>query len=323
MPIRAPRPAMFAVVGDAGAGKRTLIRGVLELLGADRVTRFCLDDYLALDRETRRRAGVSALHPDGLHLGLMGQHLRLLRQGETVFKPVYDHATGQFASPEFVRPGSIVLAHGLHALYTPELRALWDVSVFLDPDPVLRERWKLRRDRAIRGYSSEQAIAQLEAIRADSAAFIAPQRERADLVLSFRAPAEPSAPESALDVQLRFVHPIPLPALDALDVGPAALKYIRLERAAGGADHIEISGQVDDFTAAALEDSLLARLPITHQRRELGLGLFHDGASERRSHALALAQLILAHYLAERSARVLPELLGADVSDHRRAAPYA
>lgn len=320
MSIRAPRPAMFAVVGDAGAGKRTLIRGVLELLGADRVTRFCLDDYLALDRETRLRAGVSALHPDGLHLGLMGQHLRLLRQGETVFKPVYDHSTGRFASPEFVRPGSIVLAHGLHALYTPELRALWDVSLFLDPDPILRERWKLRRDRAIRGYSSEQAVAQLEAIRADSAAFIAPQRERADVVVSFRASADARAPESALDVQLRIVHPIPLPALDALGVGPAALKYIRLERAAGGADHIEISGQLDDFTAAALEDALLARLPGGRLRRQLTLGAFHDGDAERRSHALALAQLVLAHYLAERSARVMPELLGADIGDDARSA---
>jgi phosphoribulokinase len=55
-----------------------------------------------------------------------------------------------------VTPKPIVLVHGLHALYTPELRRQWDVSVFLDPDPELRIAWKIGRDMSKRGYTRDE-----------------------------------------------------------------------------------------------------------------------------------------------------------------------
>ena len=141
---------VVALVGDSGAGKSTLARGCADILGTDRVTQISLDDYHALDRAARTATGLTALHPDSSHLALMGQHARLLRNGETIFKPVYDHADGTFGRPQFVRPGAIVLVNGLHGLFTPELRSLWDVSVFLDPAPELRAAWKIKRDTATR-----------------------------------------------------------------------------------------------------------------------------------------------------------------------------
>src|SRR5687767_13611442 len=125
MPYRAGRPIMLFLGGDSGAGKSTLSHGCLEILGKDRVTDICFDDYHSLDRAGRTARRITALHPDCNHLDLMGQHMRLLRHGETVFKPVYDHSDGTFAKPEFVTPTDIVLVHGLHGLYTPELRQQW------------------------------------------------------------------------------------------------------------------------------------------------------------------------------------------------------
>jgi len=245
MPFRAGRPIMLCLVGDSGAGKSTLSNGCVALLGADRVTDICLDDYHSLDRVGRQERKITALHPDCNHLDLIAQHMALLRRGETIFKPVYDHADGTFGPPEFVAPKSIVLVHGLHALYTPELRRQWDVSVFLDPDPELRIAWKIGRDMSKRGYTRAEVVQALEHRRHDSETYVMPQRDKADMVISFFPPADYATVQdnTRLNVRLTLRHPVPLPDLEeALAAaerrnGSASL---RLERGGAGTDVLEI-----------------------------------------------------------------------------------
>lgn len=269
MSNRSPRPALCAVVGAAGAGKRTLCRGVAELLGAEQVTTLALDDYLAFDPATGSAQGISPLAPDASHLDLMAQHLRLLRQGETVFKPVFDRDAGRFANPEFIRPRRTVLAHGIHGLDTPELRAMWDVSLFV----------ALGREDG------------------DSSRFIAPQRERADAALTISGKSD----GDSLVAELRIAYPVPLPAVDELQHDPVAAPYLRIERASGGADVIALSGRVDDVSRTHIENRLLAALPDAPPRRQLRLGFIADApAGDRRSNLLALTQLVVAHYVAQR-----------------------
>lgn len=303
MPFRAKRPIMFAVVGDSGAGKSTLARGCAEILGPERVTGICLDDYHALDRAARIAAGVTALDPDSNHLALMGQHMRLLRQGETIFKPVYDHSNGTFGRPEFVRPNTVMLINGLHGLYTPELRALWDVSVFLDPDPELRAAWKLKRDTSARGYDELQVRRELEARRQDSERHIAPQRARADIVIGFRAPSHyaRSQDDARLDVGIRIAHPVPLPDLEEILRGSAA-RWIRMERGGGGADLLLVDGELDDLSTQLIEEHMWRHMPSARHLRSDRLGIFQDLQGERRSNPLAVTQLILTYYLVKASA---------------------
>ena len=42
-PVR--RPVMVAVAGDSAAGKTTLTKGLARLLGPERITTMCVDDY--------------------------------------------------------------------------------------------------------------------------------------------------------------------------------------------------------------------------------------------------------------------------------------
>ncbi|MGH8620743.1 MAG: phosphoribulokinase, partial [Burkholderiales bacterium] len=241
MPFRAGRPIMLCLVGDSGAGKSTLSHGSVEILGAERVSDICLDDYHSLDRVGRQERHITALHPDCNHLDLMGQHMRLLRQGERVFKPVYDHTNGSFGPPEVLTPKPVVLVHGLHGLYTPELRRQWDVSVFLDPDPTLRVEWKINRDTSQRGYNREEVLTQLEHRRHDSETYVMPQREAADMVISFYPPPEYAQTKDTtrLNVRITLRHPIPLPDLE--DAFAAAgdkngEPYLKLVRGGEGVD---------------------------------------------------------------------------------------
>jgi len=310
MIFRAGRPIMLCLVGDSGAGKSTLSNGCVEILGADRVTDICLDDYHTLDRAGRQARKITALHPDCNHLDLVPQHVRLLRGGQRIFKPVYDHADGTFGRPEFGLPRDIVLIHGLHALFTPALRQLWDVSVFLDPDPELRIDWKIKRDTSKRGYTRAEVLEQLEERRHDSETYVMPQREKADIVVSFYPSAEYAAKKDSarLNVRITLRHPIPLPDLEeALQAAPGSTNgtpAVRLHRGTEGTDCLEISGTISDEATQAVERRMWTHMPTARHLRSDRLGVFADGAVERRSNPLAVTQLVLTYYLVKAMALV-------------------
>lgn len=189
----AGRPTLVGIVGDSGSGKTTLTNQIVAMVGAARALPLCLDDYHRYDRVARQRLGITALAPECNRLDLMLEHLHALRRGERIVKPVYDHSTGTFAPDEVTSPREMIVARGLLGLHTDALAHCYDISVFLDPDPELRIRWKIARDCAKRGYSPDAVRAQIAERRADAEHYVAPQRNRAELVISFYpTPAAPS-----------------------------------------------------------------------------------------------------------------------------------
>ena len=66
-----PRPTILGVVGDSAAGKTTLTRGLVRILGEDKVTHVCTDDYHRYDRKQRAERNITPLDPD---VQLRGHH---------------------------------------------------------------------------------------------------------------------------------------------------------------------------------------------------------------------------------------------------------
>ncbi len=145
------RPALLGLVGDSASGKSTLSRWIEYILGVERVGRVCTDDYHRYDRHTRTELGVTPLAPEGNRMDLMAEHLRALAAGSAVTKPTYDHYTGSFGPDETVEPGEVVIVEGLLPLADRGTRDAIDVAVYLEPDELLRRRWKLERDVFERG----------------------------------------------------------------------------------------------------------------------------------------------------------------------------
>ncbi|HYK84917.1 MAG TPA: phosphoribulokinase, partial [Ktedonobacteraceae bacterium] len=177
------QPLIIAVCGDSGSGKTTLTDGMVRVFGQDRVTHICLDDYHTLDRATRLRTGITALHPDANNITLMTEHLYRLAHGETVIKPVYDHHHGTFGDPVAAHPADILIVHGLHPLFTEALRNLAHVRIYLDPEIALLKQWKILRDSTSRGYTVEQVREQMAIRRRDSRLYIQPQKQYADIIV--------------------------------------------------------------------------------------------------------------------------------------------
>ncbi|HEY2765904.1 MAG TPA: phosphoribulokinase, partial [Pseudonocardiaceae bacterium] len=196
------RPVMLAIAGDSAAGKTTLTKGLVDALGADRITSLCVDDYHCYDRQERKGLPFTALHPDCNYVQIMEQHLQLLATGQPILKPVYDHDTGQLTRPELVEPTEFVIVEGLLPLYTRLTRACFDITVYLDPPEEIRRDWKVQRDTSKRGYTPEQVLAELDKREPESEEFIRPQRSSADIMVRF-GPIEgrhdpPDTPLSAL-----------------------------------------------------------------------------------------------------------------------------
>src|SRR3954468_10093088 len=97
-----PRPIVLGVVGDSGAGKTTLTRGLVRVLGDGNVAHLSADDYHRYDRHERHSLGITPLHPDATPPDTPTQPRGPRRGGEPVLKPVYSHRTGKLLPPRYL-----------------------------------------------------------------------------------------------------------------------------------------------------------------------------------------------------------------------------
>ena len=124
-----PRAIVLGVVGDSGAGKTTITRGLLRVLGERHVTHISADDYHRYDRASRRELGITPLHPDCNYMDIMGQDMAHLRRGNAILKPVYRHADGTFGPPMYVEPHAFTVVEGLLGYHTPQMREADDEAI--------------------------------------------------------------------------------------------------------------------------------------------------------------------------------------------------
>src|SRR5690606_10919990 len=201
---QAGRPVfVLGIVGDSGSGKTTVADSVATLLGRDRVTDVHLDDYHRFTREERATRGLTALNPVVHNLALMQEHLRLLRQGRPIRNRSYIHANGTFGPIRLIEANDIVLVRGLLGFPTRELQNLYDLAVFLQPEPELLFRWKLRRDVLFRGYKEAEVLKSIAAHLLDAKEYILPQPERAHLLVHYDLP-DWEAPDEQVRTTLRL-----------------------------------------------------------------------------------------------------------------------
>jgi len=298
----ARRPVMLAIAGDSAAGKTTLTRGIAETLGADRATALCVDDYHRYDRAERKDVPFTVLHPDCNYIDVMEQHLQLLALGRPILKPVYDHSTGSLVRPVLVEPREFVIVEGLLPLHTKLARACFDITVYLDPPEEIRRTWKIRRDCAERGYTEDAVLAELDWREPDSAAFIRPQRRWADMAIRFAPVAGRSRPgdDTSLSAEILLRPTIGHPDLfHVLTDDDRRTVHLKLIRDGDGrpVDALHVHGHAPREDSRIVEKAIWEQLSFDHGNAPPDtLGEY---APDKRSEALAIAQLLLLWHLLE------------------------
>ncbi len=299
------KPIVLGIVGDSAAGKTTITKGIAQVLGEDRVTTVCTDDYHKYNRVDRARLGITALHPDCNYIDIIEQHLRQLKKGQPILKPHYNHSTGDFDPPNYVENKEFIIVEGLLGYHTKAMRDFYDVKLYLAPPEELRYQWKMKRDTAKRGHSPEAVRKEMLARETDSDAFIRPQRKWADMVICFYPPPEHQE-ETGGHLNASLVmrptlpsHPDLSEVLQEGGMDGDGLKLVLDRDMDLPVDRLDISGAISDRKAKRLEDLLWSYIPGEHHHlRHEGIGTITGTTGETlKSHPLALTQLLVAYHL--------------------------
>lgn len=178
---------IVAITGGSGAGKTTVARALARRLGAGAVV-VAEDDYYVC--ASTIPGFDAAKHnfdaPEAKQHALLAQHLRLAKSGEAFDKPVYDLVTHR-RQPEVERivHAETVIVEGIHLLAAEDLRALFDLKVFIEADDALRLGRRMIRDVEARGRTPRSVLAQyFTHVRPMHETHVAAQRAYADLVLT-------------------------------------------------------------------------------------------------------------------------------------------
>ncbi len=318
-----PRPIILGVVGDSAAGKTTMTRGLVRILGEDQVTAVSTDDYHRYDRRQRAERGITPLHPDCNYVDIIAQHLTHLRAGEPILKPVYVHSDGTFGPPVYVDPKPFTIVEGLLGYHSEALLDSYDVRVYLAPPEDLRRRWKVKRDTSRRGYTTDQVLSELDKREPDSAQFIRPQERYADVVVSFRE-GDGHDP-NALDAELLLRDSLPHPDLSPVS-GGGGRGITVTERESELL--VQIAGDIEPEQAAEIEEAIWEKLHFASHLRSDRLGEFMVGNDLQRSESLAMVQLLILYHLVTAKAAIAlggvgPRADAEDIAERESAAVQA
>ncbi len=287
-----PRPVLLGIVGDSGAGKTTLTRGLVRILGETQVTHVSADHYHRYDRAQRTERGLTPLDPDCNYVDILEQHLVHLHAGQPILKPVYRHSDGTLQAAQYVQPAQFTIVEGLLGFHTAAMRDLYDVRVYLDPPEDLRRKWKVQRDCARRGYTTDEVLAELDRRETDADVYVRPQKRRADIVISFM-PGDLGDQEH-LDARVAMrpglVHPDLTPLVDG-DATGITLHERATEKS------LWVPGTISRQRSEAIEEAVWDRMHFASHLRTERLGEFTVGTELHRSESLAITQLLLLYQL--------------------------
>jgi len=198
------KSVVIGLAADSGCGKSTFMRRMTGIFGggsklldigretntlvSDMTTVICLDDYHKYDREGRKGNdefpdGITALAADCQDWDKMAEDVTNLKNGVSVDKPIYNHITGALDPYEHVDPTPIVIFAGLHPLFDARVIDALDLTIYLDITDSVKFAWKAQRDIAERGATMEEVQAAIDARKPDFAAYVEPQKEKADIII--------------------------------------------------------------------------------------------------------------------------------------------
>jgi len=173
------------LAGGTGAGKSTLVKGLVDVLGVETVAVLPSDAYYRDrgDLSPEQRNGVNYDHPEALEMDRLVSDLTRLRDGRMIERPVYDFEThSRLRETLKVRPAPMIVLEGILIFADGRLRALMDLKVFVEAPPDIRFIRRLHRDVVGRGRSVESVTKQyLESVRPMHQRFVESFRHFADL----------------------------------------------------------------------------------------------------------------------------------------------
>lgn len=176
---------VVAISGGSGAGKTTLSDHLKEILKDDLV-QVQYDNY-CLDRSNlsmEERAKVNFDVPESYDSELFAKHIKALKKGEDIDRPIFDFPTHTRKSETVkISAGRIIIIEGIMVLQVKELENDIDLKIFVDADADVRLSRRLLRDIKERGRTPDSVVKQyLATVKPSHYKYIEPSKNDCDFV---------------------------------------------------------------------------------------------------------------------------------------------
>lgn len=178
---------IIGIAGGTGCGKTTVVEQIIAQLPVDEVCVISQDSYYkdTSDLSYQERVKINFDHPNSIDFDLLLQHLKALRDGASFEQPVYSfvehNRTGETIT---THPKKVVIVEGILILTQPEIRAMFDVNVYVHADSDERLIRRLKRDISERGRNIDEVLTRYQTtLKPMHQQFIEPTKEFADIII--------------------------------------------------------------------------------------------------------------------------------------------
>jgi uridine kinase len=183
----AVQPLTIGIGGGTASGKTTVARRLVERLAGHPISFLDQDAYYRelADMPFEARKSFNFDHPDAFDTDLLVHHLRELKAGRAIDKPVYSFVEHTRLSDTIrVNPGDCIILEGILVLAVESVRRELDVKVFVDSDADVRVIRRLSRDIKERGRDFDGVIEQyFRTVRPMHYGFVEPSKRYADIII--------------------------------------------------------------------------------------------------------------------------------------------
>jgi uridine kinase len=176
---------LIGIAGGTASGKTTLAR-ILKNSFEDKVS-IIKHDYYYYDRShfDVEDSKINFDHPDSFETELLINHLKSLKNGDAVERPVYSYKTNErLAEKRIVKPAPIIIVEGILIFHYEQLKNLFDLRIYVDTDADIRLLRRITRDINERGRTFESVKRQyLRTVKPMHQKYVEPTKYKADIII--------------------------------------------------------------------------------------------------------------------------------------------
>ena len=178
---------VIGIAGGTGCGKTTVVNQILKELPEGEVGVISQDSYYkdTSHMDYDERVKINFDHPKSIDFDLLSAHIQDLKAGNAIHQPVYSFVQhNRTGDTILTHPRKVMIVEGILILTNPELRAMFDIKIFVHADSDERLIRRLKRDITERGRDIDEVLMRYQnTLKPMHEQFIEPTKEYADMII--------------------------------------------------------------------------------------------------------------------------------------------